>query len=296
MPLAFCLRPIRQVKNGFSLSNLALHISKWAISVRNQVWINGLNFRLRTDHAFTVKLGPGLAGSNGSEWRAFGPCDALRSARNGLKEAVAKARQWRLAAGHRRGGRASVPGTRLWLRQHGRTGRSRGRGSADALQPVLKQGGDLPGNAPQGVGSARGRVSTGRRNPRRCRGRVASGRAHDSGAPQASGISRLPSHGGGQLPPVSLDRRGVRHGHGSPDRAARALSRPSDGVGYPGLPQSNACGSPVHRDDQRAIPVAPDDGPRRPIRLDEDATRGRSSSPMPLSTSIRRWKKSATSS
>ncbi len=46
-----------------------------------------------------------------------------------------------------------------------------------------------------------------------------------------------------------------------------ALSRPSDGTGYPGLPQSDARGSPVHGDAQRAIPVALDDGPRRPARL-----------------------------
>jgi TetR/AcrR family transcriptional regulator, regulator of autoinduction and epiphytic fitness len=33
----------------------------------------------------------------------------------------------------------------------------------------------------------------------------------------------LPSHGGDRRPPVSLDRRRVRHGHGSPNRVFRAL-------------------------------------------------------------------------
>jgi hypothetical protein len=34
--------------------------------------------------------------------------------------------------------------------------------------------------------------------------------------------------------------------HGAVSRAVRALSRPSDWDGHPGLPQSAACGSPLH--------------------------------------------------
>ena len=68
----------------------------------------------------------------------------------------------------------------------------------------------------------------------------------DSRAAQAAGISRLPAHGGGRLAAVSLDRRGVRGRDGSSNRAARALSRPFDCPGHPGLPQSDAGGSSVH--------------------------------------------------
>ena len=63
--------------------------------------------------------------------------------------------------------------------------------------------------------------------------------------------------------PVSVDRRGVRRRHGSSNGAARALSRPSDGHGHPGLPQSDAGRSPVHGDPQRVLSVALDDGSRK---------------------------------
>ena len=46
----------------------------------------------------------------------------------------------------------------------------------------------------------------------------------------------------------------------------RALSRPFDRAGRPGLPQPDARGAPVHGDAQRVLPVALDDGPRRPAR------------------------------
>ncbi len=36
-----------------------------------------------------------------------------------------------------------------------------------------------------------------------------------------------------ELSPISLDRRGIRCRHGSTNRAAHALSRPSDGHGHP---------------------------------------------------------------
>ena len=63
-----------------------------------------------------------------------------------------------------------------------------------------------------------------------------------------------------ELAAVSLDRRGVRGRHGPSNRAARALPRPSDCPGDPGLPQSDAGGSPVHGSPQRVLTMALDDG------------------------------------
>ena len=110
--------------------------------------------------------------------------------------------------------------------------------------------------------SARDCISARHRNPGRGRGRAAPDRAHDSGAPQKPGIPWISPHGSSRLPPVSLDCRGVRRRHGTSSRAARALSRACDCDGHPGLPQSDACGAPVHGDAQPAVPVALDDGSR----------------------------------
>ena len=75
---------------------------------------------------------------------------------------------------------------------------------------------------------ARGRFPDRHRNQRRCGGCAAPDRTDHPGATQEPGISRVPPHGRGRQPAVSLDCRGIRGRHGPSDRAAHPLLHPSE--------------------------------------------------------------------
>ena len=160
----------------------------------------------------------------------------------------------------------AVPGAGIWPVEHGRTRGSRRRCPADALQPVRQQGGNLPGDAPQGVG-ATSRIAF---PP----GIETQGDVEDVLRLIARMILELHRHAEylGFLRMVVADSRQfpwiAEEFAAVMDPQTERLARYLAHMTAMGLLDAaiRAGSSPVHGDAQRVLALALDDGPRTPRR------------------------------